>query len=282
MRAFPAIPDATDAPEKLFEQGHLWLLEYIDGAPFRFQLQRSGVLRFGDEHRVYNDPDTMPEPYNHAVRHVQTRFDRQALQRAVDDVEDVVFFAYATQRQYIDYDWERMPPVLGRDVWSETEETLRPPDAVDGIFEQLGLRAVNVFEREVRARDFDPQSYSIPSSEWYDGPAAGVVIWNKKGERAKLRHSDLGEPPERKPADPTAEALARRYVTRRTLEALVDELERREQAVTFTYLYERALEESARKAHDVVSNGDIERDEYRSEVATLVRKFLDEYEYTRA
>jgi len=138
---------------------------------------------------------------------------------------------------------------------------------------------VNVFEREIRARDFDPQSYSVPPSKWYDGPAAGVIIWNKKGERAKLLRSDLEESPKQDLTEATPETLAREYVTRRTLDALVDELERTEQAVTFTLLYERALEESARKAHDVLSDSRVERDEYRSAVASLIREFLDGYEY---
>lgn len=278
MKKFPSIPRVANAPDQLFGKGHLWLLEKVDGANFRFQLQRSGLIRFGDRSRVYHDPDAVPEPYRHAVRHIRENLDRDALRNAVDDVEDVVFFGEAMHHHAISYDWERTPSFLGFDVWSVGMMSFRPPDAVEQIFEHLGLRPVNAFERERRARDFDPESYSVPQSTWYDGPAEGVVIRNKRGQRAKLLHPDFREVEETIPIGAPAGELAGKYATEQRFEKLVAKLENRSQPVTFELLYERALEDIVREEHKQLYHGArvIDMDTFRSTVAALTREFLDD------
>lgn len=276
MRPFPSVPRSEAAPDGLFAEGHLWILEYPDGAPFRFQLRSSGQFRFGDERRVY-DSDGAPEPYRHAVEHVQTHLDRRALREAVADVESYVFFGYAMHRQTISYDWHRTPSVLGLAVYSAAEERLYPPDAVEGIFERLGLEPVNVFEREHRARDFDPDSYEIPASNWYDGPAAGVILRNKQGDRAKLLGPAVtdrspGPSVEGRAADVVAE-----HATTRRFERLATRLEEQGTRPTFDRLYERVLEELTRELHrPLYEDGTVELRSFNDEVAARTREFLDE------
>ncbi|WP_336001784.1 RNA ligase family protein [Halorientalis halophila] len=280
MKQFPSIPRVANAPAELFDSGHLWLLEKVDGANVRFQLRQSGRLRFGDRSRVYDDPDEVPEPYNHAVRHVQRNLDRDALREAVDDVETVVFFGEAMHRHAIDYDWERTPSVLGFDVWSATEERFLQPDAAERIFDRLGLDPVPVIERERNARDFDPDSYTIPQSAFYDGPAEGVVVRNKRGQRAKIVHPDFREVDDTVPVDGSAPELARTFATDRRLRKLAARLEDRDRTVTFQALYERVLEDIVREEHKRLYHGDasVDRSEFRSEVAARTRAFLDEYD----
>lgn len=279
MKAYPSIPRVANAPDRLFDSGHLWLLEKVDGANFRFQLQESGLIRFGDRSRVYDDPDAVPEPYQHAVRHVRETLERDALRNAVDDVADVVFFGEAMHRHTIEYDWEHTPSFLGVDVWSAEAGAFRPPDAVEGIFEGIGLEPVNAVKRELHTRDFDPNLYTIPESAWYDGPAEGVVIRNKRGDRAKLLHPDFREVDETIPVDSSAEELATKYATRRRLEKLASKLEDRGQPVTFEILYERVLEDIVREEHKQLYHvdGSLEMGAFRSEVGALTREFLEEW-----
>ena len=277
MKAYPSIPRVADASDRLFEEGHLWILEKVDGAHLRFQLQRSGVVLFGDRDRIYTDPAAIPAPYRHAVRHVRERLDREALRNAVGDVESVVFFGAAMHRRTIEYDWERTPSFLGFDVWSADEGAFRPPDAVEQIFERLGLRPVNAFERERRARDFDPGAYTIPRSAWYDGPAAGVVVRNKRGGRAKLLHPDVREAEERVAPDASAEELAAAYATWSRFEGLAAELDDRDRPVTVETLYERALEDVVREVHGRLYGDEaVDEEAFRSEMAALTRAFLED------
>lgn len=53
MKQFPSISRVENAPDGLFESGHLWLLEKVDGAHLRFQLQDSGLVRFGDQDKHF-------------------------------------------------------------------------------------------------------------------------------------------------------------------------------------------------------------------------------------
>lgn len=274
MKQYPPVPHVADAPADLLEEGHLWITEKVDGAQLRFQLRESGLIRFGDRDRVYDDPERLPEPYRHAVRHVRETLDRDALRSAVDDVESVVFFGEATHRRAIEYDWERLPSFLGFDVWSAEAGAFRPPDAVQGIFEGVGLEPVNAVERELHVRDFDPDSYAIPRSAWYDGPAAGVVVRNKRGGRAKLCHPDVRDVEEPAPVDASAAELAARYATRRRFERLAATLEEQGRSVTVEALHERVLEDVARETHRRRHGVTLESATFRSELAALAGEFL--------
>lgn len=279
MKKFPSIPRVANAPDRLLEEGHVWLLEKVDGANFRFQLQQSGLILFGDRSRVYEDPDAIPAPYQHAARHIRENLDRDALRSAVETVEDVVFFGEAMHHHTISYDWERTPSFLGFGVWSANGAAFYPCDTVERIFSRLGLEPVNAFEKERRVRYFNPDSYTIPESKWYDGPAEGVIIWNKRGRRAKLLHPAFREVDETVSVDASAEELAAKYATRRRFEKLAAKLDDRHQSVTFDRLYERALEDIVREEHKQLHHGDTDVDmqTFRSEIAALTREFLDEH-----
>lgn len=286
MKSVPSTPDAAAVPE-LFESGHLWLLEQVSGVPLRVQLQPSGLLRFGDGQRVYDDAEDLPLSCQHAVRHVRENLDREALRGAVDDPESVVLFGIATRHEGVDYDWDRLPGFLGVDVWAGTGDTgngdsenadedgaFRPPDAAEAIFQRLGLHPVNTVERERRARDFEPASYDLPASNWYDGPAAGVLVRNKRGGRAVLPNPDAAEDPE--PLDLPAEELAATYATNERFEAVAAALRERNWAVTVDELCDRVVEEIVREEHARLDGGKTQLDEstFTSAVAKRARAYL--------
>jgi hypothetical protein len=273
VKSFPPTPAAEDAPE-LFESGHLWLLEQVTGAPLRIQLQESGLLRFGDRDRAYDDADALPLSVQHAVRHVREQLDRDALRAAVDDPESVVLFGVAPRYEGIDYDWERLPAFLGVDVRAGSEGAFRPPDAAETIFERLGLQPVNAFERERRARDFDPEPSEIPASNWNDGPAAGVLVRNKRGGRAVLRNPDVdAEPP---PLELPADELAAAYATSARFESVAKTLRERNWTVTVETLCERVVEEIVREKYARLDAGSGQLDEsaFTSAVARRARQYL--------
>jgi hypothetical protein len=177
------VPDAAEA-QSPFADGHLWIQEWVGGAPLRFQLADSGLLRFGDDEGVF-DAGAVPVGYRSAVEYVRSAFDRERFRAAVDDVESVTFVGVATRFEGVAYDWGALPPFLGLFVYDEDRDAYLPPDAVAQLFDRLGLEPVNAVEKEVRAADFDLASYDLPASAWRDGPAAGVLVQNKTGGRVK-------------------------------------------------------------------------------------------------
>lgn len=251
MKEFEPIPAVEDAPEELFERGHLWIQELVDGGPLRFRLDGTGVLEFGDDDRVF-DPAAVPPEYQHATRHVRERLDREALQSAVGDPSSVVFFGVATYRRRVEYDWRRLPSVLGTDVWSGAREAFLPPDATEQAFEGLGLAPVNALRKEVPAAHFDPGTYDPPPSGWYDGQVLGVVFRNKTGLRAKRLTPDFedADPAPEPVADaPDPEDLAARYATDGRFQRVVRDLEAADRPVNFEAVRDRTFEAVVREAY---------------------------------
>ena len=273
MQQFPPTPPAESAPASLLDGGHLWLQEWVDGAPLRFQLQDSGLLRFGSEEAVF-DPEDVPLGYRYAVRHVREHFDRGVLRRALDDVESAVFFGVAPRLQSVDYDWARTPPFLGLDVWTADGDRLLPPDAVDALYGRLGLTPVNTFRKELRATDFDPGDYGIPESNWYEGPAAGVLVRNKTGDRAKLPNSTPQETPE--PFDDDAAAAVAEFVGDERIESTAATLATDDRGADVDAVVERVVEAVAREEYARLFGSDASIDSavFRSAIAERASRVL--------
>ncbi|MFW5963671.1 MAG: hypothetical protein ACOCQM_02305 [Natronomonas sp.] len=277
MKPHPSTPAIGDAPGALLDGGHLWIQELLDGAPFRFRLRSSGVVEVGDGQRRFGDGE-VPIPYEHAVRHVRANLDREALRRAVDDVASVTFLGVAMHHQTVDYDWYRTPSVLGVDVFDADRDRYLTPDAVEGVYERLGLESINNFEKEVRALDFDPETVSIPGSAYYDGPAAGLLIRDKTGNRASVSNPDVELDVEPEQLSVSAEEAAERYATDRRFDRVATTLRAEGRTVTVDALFERTVESILRAVHDRLLHPEstVEMGAFRSAVAARVRAWLSE------
>ncbi|WP_232701913.1 hypothetical protein [Halobacterium wangiae] len=273
MQEFPPTPPVESAPAALFDGGHLWLQEWVDGAPLRFRLLESGLLQFGSNEAVFDSED-VPLGYRHATRHVREQFDRDVLRGALDDVESAVFFGIATRRQAIDYDWARTPAFLGLDVWTADGDRLLPPDAVEALYDRLGLAPVNAVQKEVRATDFDPTEYALPSSNWYDGPAAGVLVRNKTGDRARISGPSLDESPD--PFDGDAADAAVQFIADERIEATAERLRRDGRRADVDAVVERVVEAVAREEFARLFDPDasVDPDAFRSAVAERASRVL--------
>lgn len=269
MQSFPPVPDVGDAPESLFDGGHLWVQEWVPGGLLRFRLQPSGLLEFGDERRSLDD--AIPLGYRHAAARVRAEFDRQRLRDALDDVSEAVFFGVATRNEGLAYDWERTPPFLGVDVWTP-DGGFRPPDAAEALFEKLGLTPVNAVAKEVRADSFDPASYEFPASAWRDGPVAGVLVRNKTGDRATMLR-DWGVP---EPYRGDANDLAEEVVTDSRIQDAVDQLEERGTPGGVSAVTDHVVAVVAREAYARAFDENVDEAAFRSAVAERVSRVLGE------
>lgn len=248
MQPYPTVPDIDDAHAALLDGGHLWVQELVDGGPLRFCLESSGVVRFGDRDRAF-DPTSIPPEYRHAVEHVRRRLDRDALRAALGDVERVTFVGVATYRRSVTYDFDRLPGFLGTDVWSDGADDWLPPDAVEKIYERVGLNPINAIAKEVRAVDFDPGRYDLPTSAWYDGPAYGVLVRDKRGNRATIRNPELSVDRDPEPITGSADAFLSRHLDEDRIGAIASALEADGTAGTVEAIRSRALVDLAREYH---------------------------------
>lgn len=268
MKQYPPVPGVADAPDVL--DGHLWLQELVDGALLRFQVDDRGLV-FGGPERVFDRWDE-PLPYAHAVRHVREAFDAARFRDLVDDPAAYVFYGVSTHFHGVTYDWDRLPSFLGVDVWSDVDGFL-PPDRVESAFDRLGLAPVNTFEKEVPARDFDPDGHGIPASAWYEGPAAGVVVRNKRGGRATVENPDAtGEAVD--PVEGDADDLAEQYATDERIAGVAADLDAEGRAASVDAVRDRLVETVARELGVRLAESDVDGDRFRSAVAERVSRRL--------
>ncbi|MFB6105975.1 MAG: hypothetical protein ABEJ70_03285 [Halobacteriaceae archaeon] len=280
MHDFPPLPPVADAPPALFDGGHLWLLELVDGGPLRFQLRESGRLRFGDADRVLGEGvEALPPRYRCAGRQVRDALDRAALRAAVDDVSAVTVCGVSTHRGAVAYDWARTPPFVGYDVHDGTRDRFLSPDVVERSLDRLGLAPANAVAKERRAADFDAEGYAMPDSAYYDGPAAGVVVRSKAGPRARIDGPvgptwAAGASAERAgPPDVDVAELADRYLDRDRFERAAAALEAAGRPVTFEAVAERVRDGVAREHHAVLP-GEDGGPAFREAVAARINRFL--------
>lgn len=250
MERYPAVPGVDEAEDGFFAGGHLWVQELVAGEPFRFQVRSSGALRVGTRTREFAVED-VPLGLRAAVQSVQDALDVSALREAVADVESVTFFGVATSYDGVPYDWNRTPAVVCTDVYDGASDGTLGVDATVRALDRFGLPPVPVVAKEVHVRDFDAENPSMPASTYYDGPAAGVVLRKKTGERLALPNPDLERvTPRPEPVPEDAADAAARTATRERFERAARTARERGYGTSFDAVYDRVLDAIYREEGD--------------------------------
>lgn len=254
--------------------GHLWVQELPTGGFVRFRVADSGLITLGTRRTTFEEGGGVPLAYLRASQHLRERLDVDALREATDDTDSITFFGIATRYEGIDYEWPSPPPLLGVDAWSAERGGYLPPDATVAAFEQLGLSALPAVEKEVPAEHASLEDYTessgMPASAWYDGPAAGVLVRDKSGGRARAWHPTASRPA---PLELPPPALAERVVTDERLDRSVDAVGGGVEAAL-----DRVLATVAREAYaHLFRDDDLVPDEraFRAAVAERVRRHVE-------
>ena len=262
MHPVPKLPRLAAVASELLDGGHVWLSELVEGGWLRFQLEPSGLVRFGTASTVYDDPTSVPPAYRYAVDTINRHLERDALRTAVDDVTEVTFCGIATYRETLDYDWHRLPGFLGTHV--SVGDANRPPDEVVQIFSALGLEPARVIDRERHVRDLAVNAWTPPTSAWRDGPAAGILVTRKGGGSAIWRPSS---PPKPVPK-PTVDFVGGELIDR--FESAVSDRD----GIDVTTLTDLVMAAGVRERPDLRSMSDEQRAELRSTINERAQQYL--------
>ena len=284
MYTLPPLSSAKTTPE-VVSDGHLWIEEFVAGNALRFRLTDAGFLEFGDADGIF-DHDAVPLQYRHAVRAVREAFDREVVRESIEEPAEITFIGVAVhQLSPADtpscadtpwptptYDWATTPSVLGTDIYDGQREQYLPRDQVHAVFERVGLATPPPIEKERRAAHFDPTAYSIPESAYYDGPAAGIIFYNKGGSRAVRFHQATARTPpaDREPSSP--DQVVTTYVTDAWLRRIREECVSTGVPVTVEELTKRAVEALARETTVLTGPQSLSQ----GAVQTALRKYISE------
>ena len=279
------IPALAAVSEDFLDAGHLWLHEYPDGTPFGLRLGDDGRLQF-----AFTDPasETQPSPqwvhaervppeYGFAVRDIQQRFDRMALQNAVSDPAKVTLWCIAVHRRHRGYNWELAPSVVGIDI-AYPESTFLPHE-LEQVFAALGLATLPTLDTEVHVREVASTGVSTPETNWGEGPAFGVLYRKKGGGLAKTRaQAYQGEPEGVEPLTCSAETYAAEVASDGRLNSLVETLADANRPPSVQSLTDLVVDRTLRDAYPRLTHSETTLDigALQSAVARRVGEFLGE------
>jgi hypothetical protein len=267
VRTVPPLQTLNVLGQEIFE-GNIWIQELLDAEPLRFAVD-SGQLQFADADRPIQHA-SVPPRYRASVRAVRNKFDIGGFRTSVEAPQKYTFVCDATVHRTLPYDWRRLPPVVGIAIYDDDANRWLPPDVAARAYERLGLSSVNAFEREMPARHFYPDRYEHPTSAWYDGPPAGILIHDKNGGRA-CRYSPGFDPdvsPETDQRKPPA--LVEAYVTDDRIQQVITAAGASQ---GFDLLFERVIDRVFRETPAVVTDEDMRA--FRSATAEQIQQYLD-------
>lgn len=166
--------------------------EKIDGGNFRVFLHGKKVV-FGSRTQELGGESPREKMFIRAVKYVRD----EIADANIDTKEPIILYMENCVKHSLNYDWEKIPPVLGFDV--KTESGYLDYDLKCSIFNQIGIPIVPLVKR-CKAREITVLDESLIPKSDYASPSAtnqlaeGVVIKNySKQLFAKLVRSEFKE-----------------------------------------------------------------------------------------
>lgn len=156
--------------------GTITIEEKLDGSNFRFMLD-DGVWVFGSRNtKLGNENDKIGGMFKSAVEYIKT-LPKNVVEQIHKTYGPVVFYGENMVPHTIkDYYWDKMPPVIGFDIFSLNTGRFFDNKTKRDMFEMLGMDVVPlIYEGGVEGVD---DYITIPKSVWRDGLAEGIVIKN--------------------------------------------------------------------------------------------------------
>lgn len=322
MKDYPKIKRLGDSEnDGILESAdhNLYVQEKLDGANFRFLYdQDTDRLVFGSRNIEYwndgnqpistsdhhwfkvnrylnhlprvNRPTTpqndVDKRFRHAMDYVSEVVDLETIKRLDHKYGELTFFGEAMHSHTIDYDWENTPSFVGFSVHSGLRDEFVTGELMEELYDQLGLVTAKRHDLDVVRDGFD-----CPESEYYDGPAEGVVIKNDDTSQvAKIRgtafkeihsgQSAVDNEGDSEPAD--AKVLANQFATEARILKMIHKYRNRGRDIEMGMMedfWRDVFDDIIEEEYETIFLGNhvINTKEFRSEVAGNCSTVLQQY-----
>lgn len=272
----------------------IWIQEKMDGANFRFTLDRNldpeyqikeRKLVFGSRNVEYKNESDVDSAFQHAIDYVRENVNVARLLMLDSEHGPLTFFGEAMHPHTLDYDWDETPSFLGFDVYSHSKDEFCRPDEMAEFYEYIGLPTVP-YVSSTRIED----GLDIPDSVYHDGVAEGIVIKNiETNQMAKVRSEKFKEmhgghggktPEEYEPED--AIVLANQFATEARILKQIQKYKDREKDVNMSImeeLWRDVFDDIIEEEYQTIflGNHTINTKDFRSEVAGNTAEVLQRY-----
>jgi len=188
-----------DQNKKMFENGgdRLVVKEKMDGANFRWTYNEDGEPVFGSKNVKYTidgEPDyseNVDGRFTDAIKFVKEEADVEGFEDQYGGLSRYTFFGENMVQHSLDYDWRKVPQVLGFDVYDHEEGEYVDPELAAYMFDELGIKTVPVVHTNLTVSEFkerhEDDGFEVPESKYRgEGKAEGVVIINVDREEPDL------------------------------------------------------------------------------------------------
>lgn len=155
--------------------GKVYVEEKIDGANFRFGIL-DDVFRIGSRNVDLTNvnPKDYPKRFRPAIMYAM---------EIKDNLEpNMIYFAEATIPHSIQYDFSKMPPIIGFDIYDAVKCRFLNYDEKIKLFEKADIEVVPLVKVLNDMPTKDELENIIPMSKFYDGSAEGVVFKNYEAQ----------------------------------------------------------------------------------------------------
>lgn len=183
----------------LNDEDEIVIKEKIDGANFRFYITQEGEVMFGSrtQHLQEGKGHKYAKQFKRCIAYVKERLEDKDL----GFFAGLIFYGENCVKHTLHYDWDKIPPFLGFDVYNTKTNEYMPWGAAELAFEAIGLPTVKTLHRITakEARQLDINDEWVPITKYPpqakpNMKAEGVVFVNdNNGMRAKYVRDDFKE-----------------------------------------------------------------------------------------
>lgn len=154
--------------------GELCIEEKIDGANFRFMFKDDRII-FGSRTQSIGDSEMeISGNWKRCVGFIRETVENSKKQ----GLKGLMFYGENCIKHSYEYDWDKIPPFLGFDIYDLKKEQFIDVSKKHLLFKKLGLPSIESVI--VLAKDLTEKDLEIPMSEYADNVAEGIVIKNYK------------------------------------------------------------------------------------------------------
>jgi hypothetical protein len=145
--------------------------EKIDGANFRFMV-KDGEFIFGSRTQELTKDRQEQKNWKQCCDYIRETV------KPLKEYEGFIFYGELCRRHTIGYNFEKMPPVLGFDIYNTYTGKYIPFDAAKNMFAELGIEFVPIIKVIKAGSIAEVTDEDVPQSQYYEGKAEGIVFKN--------------------------------------------------------------------------------------------------------
>lgn len=165
--------------------GELCIEEKIDGANFRFMFKDDRII-FGSRTQSIGDSEMeIGGNWKRCVGFVKETVKNSKKQK----LKGLMFYGENCIKHSYEYDWDKIPPFLGFDIYDLKKEQFIDASKKHLLFKKLGLPSIESVIG-VWGKDLSEKDFKIPMSDYADNLAEGIVIKNYKKQIFAKKVSD--------------------------------------------------------------------------------------------